>query len=52
MFDVKYIPQEMGGEIFSMWWTELLTDPILFMQTDLEYFEWGYNLILKLQGIT
>ena len=51
IFDIKYLPDDVGTEVFSMWWTELMQNPIGFMQKDPEFFDWGYDLILKLQGI-
>lgn len=51
LFDMKYFPDDIGTEVFSMWWTELMQDPISFMRKDPEFFDWGYDLILKLQGI-
>ena len=49
-----YRPELLGGqvsEVFSMWWTELIKDPVRLVTKDPEFFEWGYDMILKLQGI-
>lgn len=39
-----------SSEVFSMWWTEFIENPYRFALEDPEHFNWGLEMIFKLQG--
>lgn len=51
----KYDPELMrrtyGTEVFSMWFTHFIENPIAFMEQDPRHFEWGLDLIYRIRGL-
>lgn len=50
-FTREAIDQTYGTEAFSMWWSELMENPVRFIKEDPEYFEFFYDMILEMQGL-